>query len=261
MKIKVKNDFCIMDSECIEITFKAGEYDFAVVKEQYEEINEQIKAPFRETFEELVQKFPHDFETMHNSVKLTLGVDLGKFKNILENFNKEKTMKVRVKENLIVFDVRNQKQAELKAGTYDYSNDLICGVCLSKEFVKNSGFFEIIEDWKPDGFCENERKSYHPGKGYCKILSKKERALRKLRQIAEHVNGDWDKKEAFKNRDNIWCVCYNHTANDWNTSLSGRLADTGVIYFKGDHSKEIFSKILSYMNNGDGVCMNDLLED
>ena len=36
IEIKVKNDFLIMDSRCVKIIFKEGEYDFNVAKKQYE---------------------------------------------------------------------------------------------------------------------------------------------------------------------------------------------------------------------------------
>jgi len=268
MKIKVKNDFSIMESECVKITLKAGEYDFAVAKEQYEKINEQIKAPFRETFKELIQKFPADFERIYNDLKFTINVDiprshaLDSINYYFENFNKEKTMKVRAKKDVVIIVDSAHLLNFPKDGLTEMS---FIQQCIgNKEIfleVANSfpGLFEIIEDWKPDGFCENERKSYHPGKGYCKILSKKERALRKLRQIANYLNGDW--KPEFKSGqfENDF-LYYDHDLCKWSWDSTLCPESVGSVFFK-DLNSQATKKIIDLMNNGDGVCMNDLLED
>lgn len=177
------------------------------------------------------------------------------------NNKKESNMKIKVKENLVVFDEKNKKQVELKAGTYDYSNNLVGGVCLTKEFIKNSSLFEIIEDWKPDP------KSISPGLRYTDAfgihsrieLSKKEAALRKLKQIANYLNGDWEANFGFDSGPKHF-LFYDQSVGDFKSDYRVQYNIFGGVFFK-EMTPEIHCKILDWMNNGDGVCMNDLLED
>lgn len=175
-------------------------------------------------------------------------------------------MKIKVKENLVVFDEKNKKQVELKAGTYDYSNNLVGGVCLTKEFVENSSLFEVIEDWKPNPNHEDICLNYAKNTVYIFTtiqnkqgwLTKEECALRKLKQIANHLNGDW--KPNWRNEEEKkWYVYFGYSIQGW---FSGYVttSDSGRIHFKEMNGKTL-NQILSWMNNGDGVCMNDLLED
>ena len=286
VRVKIKDDFSIMKSECIEITLKAGEYDFATAKEQYEKINEEIKAPFRETFEELVKKFPSDFETIYSDLKFTINADLSNFKNILEKFNEEKTMKVRVKKdfcvmhNGIITQIPKGDILELRRGLIliipsaaKTPNILVDTdpIDITKFVKDNNEFLEIIEDWKPIPLGSGCYKEYYdPGVEkrlredpmFCYHLSKKEKALRKLRQIEDYLNGDWNEKESFNRGDFYGELVYHCNTKAWGLSINRGFKNAGTVCFRNtDNPSKTVDTIISYMNNGDGVCMNDLLED
>ncbi|MFA5014319.1 MAG: hypothetical protein WC549_02085 [Actinomycetota bacterium] len=176
---------------------------------------------------------------------------------LFKNKPKETKMKVRVKKDLVIVDPNFAfvTHRELKAGVYDfdYERAVVSGIILPRDFVNNSEFFEIIEDaWKPNPY---RLPGYLNAKG---LFTKKELALRKLRQIADHLNEGW--KPDWENSNTSKCYIY----YDWGNRMWGYGSDltwqSQNIYFK-EMNDEILAQIIIWMNNGDGVCMNDLLEN
>lgn len=141
---------------------------------------------------------------------------------------------------------------------------------LSMNFFKNFKEFEIIEDWKPNPLDGNPwltydgfRRTSGGAVDYSVVLSKKERAFRKLKQIAKHLNGvrgvDWNNERQYK-----YYLIYIPISKEWSFSRDETKNNLGVIFTFSATSltqTEVVPIITKWMNNGDGVCMDDLLED
>jgi hypothetical protein len=203
--------------------------------------------------------------------------------------NEEKTMKVRVKKefcvmyNSKVVKIPKDDVMELRRGFISIisSSAKMANILVDTDpvdvtqFIKdNDEFLEIIEDWKPNphhgdntlyyGEMKLERPSGLRGWSCFTVmsrdfLSKQEKAFRKLRQIAKHLNGDWKADWSDFNSSKFY-LCFEGDKKVLCFKSANIRYNPSAIYFSLINS-EIFEKIVLLMNNGDGVCMNDLLED
>jgi hypothetical protein len=209
-----------------------------------DDVLEQIdKKKIYEDFDKLYQKFSNHKQT------------------------KENKMKVRVKKDFLYLHDFSAKLKKFTLGIYEGEklspDNLIAinGVLLTPDVIRlNSDIFEIIEDWKPDPFHHDFNLCYISSKHYDSFgsrqwvdyLSKQERALRKLRQIADHLNRlqltDGPK----------YCIKHLSMLEGWRYEIMSKDYHPGEIYFYNMSNGRLM-QIISLMDNGDGIGMNDLL--
>jgi len=180
---------------------------------------------------------------------------------------KENKMKVRVKNEFLYLHDFSAKLKKFTLGIYEGEklnpDNLIAinGILLTPDTIRlNSDVFEIIEDWKPNpchtdifkkyaSDINNYRGGYHP---WVEYLTKQERALRKLRQIADHFNS-LSPTDGTK-----YCIKQLSTLEGWRYEIIYKDYRPGDIYFN-NMSESSLKSVISLMNNGDGISMNDLL--
>ena len=172
-RIKVKQDYLLMESACISVIIKTGVYDYQQMKEEVERTLLKLNYPFLSSFEGII------------------------------------------------------------------NNDLLN--------------FEVINpEWRPDPFHKNTLLAYH-----AQIkLTQREKALRKLKQIADFLNGDKKPRWEGGHDDNFELV-FNYNNNSWRLVSAGANR-SAAIYFSS-RENDTLEAIKLYMDNGDGVYMSHLL--
>jgi hypothetical protein len=176
---------------------------------------------------------------------------------------KENKMKVRVKEEFLYLHDFSAKLKKFTPGIYEGEklnpDNLIAinGVLLTPDVIRlNDKVFEIIEDWKPNPYHESDYLVYcEPSNGrtrWALMLTKKERALRKLQQIADHLNS-LSPTDGTK-----YCIKHLSMLEVWCYGMMSKEYSPGEIYFYNMSTRRLES-IISWMNNGDGISMDDLL--